>query len=212
MGMSNVMYSQLDYSTIFLNYKRSTSSNFINGEFQLGNKDEMHFITLQIGANISGYSSLKYCPYYTGTVALDPNFIFSEYTSRKKGFQLGLGYTHYFMSLENEKEYIPFFGWDINAFRNLDEYRLEYTQSLTGTISEIEKEYIFFTLSSSLQGGVIYATQFLYYKLSIGFEYYLPVNDPTYMPTDSYNAKSSMKLPMVGIEPFLQAGIGFKLF
>lgn len=210
--MMTFSYAQADYSTIFLNYKRSFVSNFLNGEFQLGNKDEMHFFTLQVGVNLSGYSSLKYCPYYTGTVALDPDFIFSEYMSKKKGFQLGIGYTHYFKNLENEKQYIPYFSFDMNAFRNLDEYTLEYTQLNTGAISEVDKEYRFLTLSSSLQGGLIYATQFLFYKLSLGFEYYLPMNDHTYMPTDSYNAKSSKKLPLVGVEPFLQLGIGFKLF
>lgn len=210
-GIGNLAYSQFEHSFLFMNLKRSIPSNFTNIEWQLGN-DEMHFFSIQAGYNFSGYKSEKYCPYFTNTPNLNVDFSFSEYISKKNGWNTSLGYNYYFVNIENEKEFIPCVGMDFTWFRLKDEFTLEYTNSITKDISKSDKENIIQTYSATLHGGFIYTSKKLFFRALLIGEFYLPKNTTFYMPSDSYNLKSSRKLPFNGFEPGIQIGFGIKLF
>jgi hypothetical protein len=52
----------------------------------------------------------------------------------------------------------------------------------------------------------------MFFKAIFAAEFYLPVNTTFYLPSDSYNIKSSSKLPFNGFEPGIQMGVGIALF
>ncbi len=210
-GIVNFAYSQFEHSLLFLNLKRNIPSNFANIEWQLGN-NEMHFFTMQAGYNFSNYSSEKYCPYFTNTLDLNVDFSFSEYISKKNGWNAGLGYNYYFVNVENEKEFIPCLGMDMTWYRIQDNFTLEYTNSVNNDISKSTKENSIDTFSASIHGGFIYTGKKMFFKAIFAAEFYLPVNTTFYLPSDSYNLKSSRKLPFNGFEPGIQIGVGIALF
>lgn len=208
---SNYSFAQLDKSFLFLNYKKSFKSNFLNTEFQIGNSEEMDFLTIHIGYNFSKYNSDKFVPYHLGTTELDSNYRFSNYESSKKGFQIGLGYAHYFKSSENIKEFIPFLSIESYWLHHRDNYILSYSQP-SNQKAELKKIANFNTISFETQFGVLYALNKIFFRASASFAFYLPINTSIYMATDKYNAYSGFELPLAGIEPLLQMSVGMKLF
>ncbi len=201
----------LDYPLIWLNYQRSIHSNYINSEFQLGNSDEMHFITLTTGIHTSNYSDDFYTPYYTGTTEVNSLYAYNGYSSKKFGFQVGAGYCYYFKNLENKEEIIPFFSQKLFWMRTRDEYVHSYTNTVFYDVYSENKTAIFHTLCSETSFGITYGLTHLFFNARLNIAYYLPVNTTVYMATDKYNTRSGRKLPMVGFEPSLEIAIGLKL-
>src|SRR5690606_23551537 len=85
----SVASAQLDKSFLFLNYKKSLKSNFVNTEFQIGNGDERHYLTITVGYNFSKYESEKYTPYLTNSTQTEIFYEYKSYNSKKNGFQAG---------------------------------------------------------------------------------------------------------------------------
>ncbi len=209
---SCLLSAQLDKSFLFLNYKKSTRSNFINSEFQIGNSDERHFLTLLLGYNFSNYQSDKYVPYLTYNTTTEIFYDYKSYKSKKKGFQAGLGYNYYFLNSENKKEIIPYFGLELYWLHNRDNFSLSYENIMDGSTKNIDHVESFNTLSCDMQVGILYALNKIYFRASVSLGFYLPINNNIYMPTDGYNPYSGFKLPLAGLEPALQLSVGLKLF
>ena len=204
--------AQLDYAAGFLHYKRSIQSNFINGEFQIGNADEGHFLTVTPGFNFSKFTTTELSPYYVGNVITDYGYGFTKYSSAKKGMSTALGYCHYFKSVANEEELIPWVGLEFSWLRIHDKYKLYYFNDLSSDERIVEREYNFHTLTSNIQTGFVYVKNDFFIKAALIIEFFLPVNDEVYMPSDGYNAYGGYQLPLCGLEPSLQFGGGFKLY
>jgi hypothetical protein len=204
--------AQLDYATGFLHYKRSIQSNFINGEFQIGNIDEGHFLTITPGFNFSSFAATELSPYFVGNVITDYGYGFTKYSSKKKGMNAALGYCHYFKSLGNEEELIPWIGLEFSWIRIHDSYKLHYFSEIISDEKTVERDYNFHTLTSNIQSGIVYVKNDFFFKAALIIEFFLPVNNEVYMASDPYNAYGGFKLPVCGLEPSLQIGIGYKLY
>jgi len=211
LSISNFSYSQFESSYLSINVKRSIPSNFVNAELQLGN-DKMHFFTLQGGYHFSSYESNKYSPYFINKPDLNLDYVFSNYISKKNGFNAGLGYNYYFLNLENKKQLIPSIGADLNWYRSKDNFSLNYTEAISGGKLAEEKTHIFHTFSAVIHGGFIITSDLFFFKTQLVAEFLLPMNSTFYLASDDYNPRSSRKLPFNGIEPGIQLGFGFKLF
>lgn len=204
--------AQLDKSFLFLNYKRSLKSNFINSEFQIGNGDDRHYLTVFVGYNFSKYDSEKYTPYLTYSTQTEIFYEYKSYHSKKGGFQTGIGYTYYFLDTENKEDIIPYAGIEAYWLHNRDRFSLSYNHIINGSTRNISHVESFNTIATDIHAGIIYGLEKLYFRAAATLGFYLPINTNIYMPTDTYNKYSSRKLPLVGIEPSIQLSMGIKLF
>lgn len=203
-------FSQKKTTLLTLNYKKSLEADFFSSELLLGGSEGYDFLLLNLGVNLSGFiRSEDPLPYKIPE--LEYKYTFQEFSSSRFGTHLGIGYSHLFTGSDHKRKLLPYFTGMIQWLRLKDNYDFLFTEFQTNEELNLPNEYHFHTIGVALQTGLMLKLDRFFSKLNLSFDFFIPINDGTYIPTSGTSSGSGFELPLVAFEPAIEICFGYKI-